>query len=83
MLVSVLLFVLFGFVVGLVAKMLVGGPAGFLESSGVGIAGAVIGGLVARGVGWMQTPWSLPGVLVALLGAVVLIVVARAVRGPA
>jgi uncharacterized membrane protein YeaQ/YmgE (transglycosylase-associated protein family) len=48
MLVSILLFMLFGFVVGLVARLLVGGPAGFLETSGVGMAGAVIGGLIAR-----------------------------------
>ena len=80
MLVSILLFVLFGFVVGVVAKLLVGGPGGFVETSGVGMAGAVIGGLIAHGVGWMRTPWSISGFLVALLGAVALILVARAVR---
>ena len=80
MLLSILLFVVFGFVVGLVAKMLVGGPGTFWETSGVGMAGAVIGGLLAHGVGWMSTPWSITGFLVALRGAVLLIVIARAVR---
>ena len=83
MLVSILLFVLFGFVVGLVAKMLIGGPGGFWETSGVGMAGALIGGLIARQVGWMQTSWSIQGFAVALLGAVVLILVARLVRSAA
>jgi uncharacterized membrane protein YeaQ/YmgE (transglycosylase-associated protein family) len=80
MLVSIVLFVLFGFVVGLVAKFLVGGPAGFWETSGVGMAGSVIGGLIAYGVGWMRTPWTITGFVVALLGAMALILVARAVR---
>jgi uncharacterized membrane protein YeaQ/YmgE (transglycosylase-associated protein family) len=81
MLLSILLFIVFGFVVGLVAKMLVGGPGGFWETSGVGMAGAVIGGLIAHAVGWMNTPWSITGFLIALVGAVVLIAVARGVRG--
>ena len=81
MLLSILLFIVFGFVVGLVAKMLVGGPGGFWETSGVGMAGAVVGGLVAHFVGWMRTPWSIAGFLIALVGAVTLIAVARAVRG--
>jgi uncharacterized membrane protein YeaQ/YmgE (transglycosylase-associated protein family) len=80
MLVSILLFVLFGFVIGLIARSLVGGPAGFWDTAGVGMAGALIGGLVARGVGWMRTPYSLEGFLAALIGAVLLILLARAVR---
>jgi uncharacterized membrane protein YeaQ/YmgE (transglycosylase-associated protein family) len=45
------------------------------------MAGALIGGLISYGVGWMRTPWSITGFLVALVGAVVLIAVARGVRG--
>jgi uncharacterized membrane protein YeaQ/YmgE (transglycosylase-associated protein family) len=81
MFVAIALFVLFGFVVGLVARLFVGGPRGFWETSGVGMAGAVIGGFVARALGWLRTPWSPRGFLVALLGAILLIVVARGVRG--
>ena len=83
MLISVLLFVLFGFVVGLIARALVGGPAGLLETSGVGMAGAVIGGLLAHALGWFAATesWSVRGFAVAILGAVLLVVLARALRG--
>ena len=82
MLISILMFVLFGFVVGLVAKMFVGGPGGFFETAGLGMAGALIGGLIANGAGWTNgAGWSLPGFLAAVLGSVLLIVLARAARG--
>ena len=41
MLLSLLLFVVFGLVVGAVARMLVGGPVGFWQTSAVGIAGVL------------------------------------------
>lgn len=84
MLVSILLFVLFGFVVGLVAKLFVGGPGGFFETAGLGMAGALIGGLIASGAGWASGPgWSFPGFVSAVIGSILLIVIARAVRGAA
>lgn len=83
MVLSIVLFVLFGFIVGLVARLLAAGPTSPVETYGVGMAGAVIGGLLAHRAGWMRTPWSLPGFLVALAGAVLLIVVARTVRSAA
>jgi uncharacterized membrane protein YeaQ/YmgE (transglycosylase-associated protein family) len=79
MLISVLLFVAFGFAVGLLARALVGGPSGLLETSGVGMAGAVTGGLVAHALGWVEptAEWSVRGFAVALFGAVALILLAR------
>ena len=65
MLVSIVLFVLFGVVVGAVARMLIGQSTNFWEMTAVGVAGSVIGGMLAWGLGWMAKPWSLPGLLVA------------------
>jgi uncharacterized membrane protein YeaQ/YmgE (transglycosylase-associated protein family) len=79
MLVSFLLFALFGFIVGAVASVLIG-EDGFWESSLVAALGALIGGLVARGLGWMSAPWSVAAFLLALAGALVLIIVSRAMR---
>lgn len=80
MLLSAVLFVLFGFVVGLVAELLAGGPAVVSQTVGMAIAGALIGGMIAHGMGWMNTPWSIAGFLMALLGAMTLITVSRAIQ---
>jgi uncharacterized membrane protein YeaQ/YmgE (transglycosylase-associated protein family) len=41
--------ILVGFVVGLIARFLIGGEhMGFLETSLVGIVGSIVGGLIAR-----------------------------------
>ena len=80
MLISILVFVLFGFVVGLAARALIGGAAGFWETSGLGMAGALIGSFLAYGVGFMRTPWSIEGFLISLLGAVALLAVSRLAR---
>lgn len=81
MLISLALFILFGFLVGVVAKMLVGSPGTFWSTTGVGIAGALVGGLVAYGSSYVANPWTLPGFFLALLGATVLILGGRLLRG--
>jgi uncharacterized membrane protein YeaQ/YmgE (transglycosylase-associated protein family) len=80
MIVSFVVFVLFGFVVGAIAKYLVGGPAGFWETAGLGMAGALVGELIAYGAGWVRRPWTLAVFFVAVFGAVAVILAARAIR---
>ena len=76
--------VLFGLVVGLVAKLLMPGrdPGGLIITTLLGIVGAVIGGFVGRSLG-LYGPGEPAGFLMATLGAVVLLLIYRMMRRPA
>ena len=76
--------VLFGLVVGLVAKLLMPGrdPGGLIITTLLGIVGAVIGGFVGRSLG-LYGPGEPAGFLMATLGAVVLLLLYRMMRRPA
>jgi len=73
-------------IVGIVAKFLMPGrdPGGFVITTVLGIVGAVLGGFLGRAVGWYG-PNDPVGFLMAVLGAIVLLVgyrmVARRPRG--
>jgi uncharacterized membrane protein YeaQ/YmgE (transglycosylase-associated protein family) len=75
---SVLGWILFGLVVGVVARFLMPGrdPGGFVVTIVLGIVGALLGGLLGRGVGWYQEGDPV-GFLMALLGAILLLVLYR------
>jgi len=75
---SVLGWILFGLVVGVVARFLMPGrdPGGFVVTIVLGIVGALMGGLLGRGVGWYQEGDPV-GFLMALLGAILLLVLYR------
>ena len=64
----------FGFVVGLVAKLLMPGrdPAGFLVTVAIGIVGAVIGGYLGRLLGLYHENEP-AGFLMAVVGAILLL----------
>lgn len=66
--------IFFGLVVGVVAKFLLPGrdPSGFLVTIGLGIAGAFVGGFLARLVGWYG-PQENAGYLMSIFGAIVLL----------
>ena len=78
--------IIFGLIVGIVAKFLMPGrdPGGFVITTVLGIVGAVLGGFLGRAVGWYG-PNDPVGFLMAVLGAIVLLVgyrmVARRPRG--
>ena len=78
--------IIFGLTVGIVAKFLMPGrdPGGFVITTVLGIVGAVLGGFLGRAVGWYG-PNDPVGFLMAVLGAIVLLVgyrmVARRPRG--
>src|SRR5688500_12797933 len=82
--VGVLGWVLFGLVVGIVAKLLMPGrdPGGFIITTILGIVGAVIGGFLGRTLG-LYGPGEPAGFLMATLGAVVLLFIYRMLRRPA
>lgn len=73
-----LMWILFGLVVGVVAKLLMPGrdPGGFIITILLGIAGALLGGWMGRAMG-LYGPGEGAGFLMALLGAVVLLALYR------
>jgi uncharacterized membrane protein YeaQ/YmgE (transglycosylase-associated protein family) len=76
--------ILFGLVVGIVAKLLMPGrdPGGLIITTVLGIVGAVIGGFLGRTLG-LYGPGEPAGFLMATLGAVVLLFIYRMMRRPA
>ena len=81
---GVLGWILFGLVVGIIAKLLMPGrdPGGLIITTLLGIVGAVIGGFLGRTLG-LYGPGEPAGFLMATLGAVVLLFIYRMVRRPA
>jgi uncharacterized membrane protein YeaQ/YmgE (transglycosylase-associated protein family) len=78
---TVIGWILFGLVVGAVAKLLMPGrdPGGFIVTILIGIAGAVLGGFAGQAMG-LYREGEAAGFLMSLLGAVVLLVLYRMVR---
>ncbi len=81
---TILFLILFGFVVGAVARWIIPGtgPGGILGDMIVGIVGAVIGGWIFSLFGHpIAMGWSLGSFVCALIGAVVLLWTVRAISG--
>ena len=76
--VGVLGWIVFGLIVGAIAKLLMPGrdPGGFIVTMALGIAGALVGGFLGRALGWYG-PNEGAGFLMSLLGAVVLLALYR------
>jgi uncharacterized membrane protein YeaQ/YmgE (transglycosylase-associated protein family) len=75
---SILLFILFGFVIGLLARAILPGSQkmGFLMTAGLGIAGSFIGGFVASVIsGRSFDQFHTSGVIGSLIGAVALLAI--------
>jgi len=81
--VTVLTWILFGLVVGIVAKLLTPGrdPGGFILTTLLGIAGAVLGGYVGRALGFYG-PNQAAGFLMSVLGAIILLLLYRFISRP-
>ncbi len=80
---TVLSWILFGLVVGIVAKLSTPGrdPGGFILTTLLGIAGALLGGFVGRALGFYG-PNQTAGFLMAVLGAIILLLLYRFVSRP-
>jgi uncharacterized membrane protein YeaQ/YmgE (transglycosylase-associated protein family) len=81
---GILGWILFGLVVGVVAKLLMPGrdPGGFIVTTVLGMVGAVLGGFLGRTLG-LYGEGEPAGFVMATLGAVVLLFIYRMVRRPA
>ena len=77
---GILAWILFGLVVGIIAKLLMRGrdPGGFIITILLGIAGALLGGFIGRAMGFYG-PNQSAGWLISILGAIVLLVIYRLV----
>ena len=74
-----LLFLVFGLVVGALARLIVPGkePGGWVISMAIGVAGAFAGGLLGRALGFYREGES-AGFIMSLIGAIVLVIAYQA-----
>ena len=74
--------IIFGGIVGLIAKLLHPGrdPGGFVVTILIGIAGSLLGGFIGRAIGLYRQGQG-AGLIVSVLGAILLLVLYRVVTG--
>ncbi|PYR88242.1 MAG: GlsB/YeaQ/YmgE family stress response membrane protein [Acidobacteria bacterium] len=77
---GILSWIVFGLVVGIIAKLLMPGrdPGGFIVTILLGIAGALLGGFIGRAMGFYG-PSQGAGWLMSIVGAIVLLLLYRLV----
>ena len=75
---GILTWILFGLVVGVIAKLLMPGrdPGGFIVTILLGIAGALVGGFVGRAMGFYGEGQG-AGWIMSILGAIVVLALYR------
>lgn len=74
--------ILFGLVVGIVAKFLMPGrdPGGFVITAILGIVGALVGGFVGRSIGWYGDGDPV-GFVMAVIGSIIVLALYRVTLG--
>ena len=75
---GILAWILFGLVVGIIAKLLMPGrdPGGFIVTILLGIAGALLGGFLGRAMGLYDANEG-AGWIISILGAIILLAIYR------
>lgn len=75
--------ILFGLIVGVIAKLLMPGrdPGGMIVTILLGIAGAVVAGFLGRAMGW-YAPGEPAGFIMATFGAILLLLLYRMMVAP-
>ena len=78
---DILTWLIVGLVAGVLASFVVGGGFGLLGDIVIGILGAFIGGWIFGQMGWSAPGGGLVGtIIVAFIGAVVLLLILRLIR---
>jgi len=80
--VGILGWIVFGLIVGVIAKLLMPGrdPGGIIVTMLIGIVGAIFGGYIGRALG-LYGPNQGAGILMSIVGAVLLLAIYRMVAG--
>jgi uncharacterized membrane protein YeaQ/YmgE (transglycosylase-associated protein family) len=79
---GLLAWIVLGLIAGAIASFLVGGGFGLIEMIILGVIGAVVGGFLAQQLGYGSVSGlDLTSIVIATIGAVLVIVVVRALRG--
>jgi uncharacterized membrane protein YeaQ/YmgE (transglycosylase-associated protein family) len=80
---NILWTLIIGLVVGALAKLIMPGrdPGGIIITMLLGVAGALLAGLLGRALGWYDQPGEAPGIIASILGAIALLAIYRAVIG--
>ena len=79
---GILTWIIFGLIVGAIAKFLMPGrdPGGIIITILIGIVGAVIGGFIGSQLGFGDvTGLNFPSMIIAVLGAIILLIIYRMV----
>jgi uncharacterized membrane protein YeaQ/YmgE (transglycosylase-associated protein family) len=68
-----------GLVVGAIAKLLMPGrdPGGIIVTMLIGVAGALLAGVLGRALGWYASPGAGPGIIASIIGAMLLLFLYR------
>lgn len=80
---GIISWIVLGLVVGVIAKIIMPGkdPGGFFITILLGIAGAIGGGFISSAIGFGQvTGFDLRSLIIAVCGAMVLLIIYRAVK---
>jgi uncharacterized membrane protein YeaQ/YmgE (transglycosylase-associated protein family) len=72
-----------GLVVGAIAKLIMPGrdPGGIIVTMLIGVAGALLAGFLGRALGWYTNPGEGPGIIAAIIGALILLFLYRMFTG--
>ena len=78
----ILIMLLVGLVIGAVARLLMPGrPGGVITTILLGLGGSLVAGFLGRAIGWYQGPYSGPGIIASILGAMLLLFLFGMVAG--
>jgi uncharacterized membrane protein YeaQ/YmgE (transglycosylase-associated protein family) len=78
-----LVWIILGLVAGIIAKLIMPGrdPGGFIVTIILGIVGALVGGFISTKLGFGDvTGFNLPSILIAVLGAILLLIIYRMLK---
>ncbi|HQZ28200.1 MAG: GlsB/YeaQ/YmgE family stress response membrane protein [Verrucomicrobiales bacterium] len=81
---GILTWILFGLIAGIIAKLILPGkdPGGFIITTLLGIAGALLGGFIGSVLGWGTVDqFDTRSMLLAIGGAILMLLLYRALRG--
>lgn len=78
--IAILSWIVFGLIVGALAKLVMPGndPGGFIVTILLGIAGAIVGGMLGRAIGFYGAEQT-AGYLMSIVGAIILLALYRMV----